>query len=173
MASYRIFVEPETFNAGLKETFRGIANIFDSLGVERASDALSRMSERIEKEKPASMKEPEKAVSRETPKPASAEEEPVKPASVSEEKVEHAPVSKDDTPKDTAKPAPKEAEPDNAPSEKKITIEDITKVIVTKIRMDRRNNQKIEELLQKYGVARVSKLSENQMSDFLADVSAI
>lgn len=164
MASYRIFVEPETFNAGLKETFRGIANIFDALGVERASDALSQMSERIDRENPASTEET--ASTKETEKSA--------PVSIPKKAVKPDPV---DTPDDTEKPAnapaPKEAEPVEAPSEKKVTIEDITKVIVTKIRMDRRNNQKIEELLQKYGVARVSKLSENQMSDFLADVLAI
>lgn len=159
MASYRIFVEPETFNAGLKETFRGIANIFDALGVERASDALSqKMSEKIDREKPASTEETEKSA------PVSIPKEAVKPNPVD---------TPDDTEKPANAPAPKEAKPGSVPSKKKVTIEDITKVIVTKIRMDRRNNQKIEGLLQKYGVARVSKLSENQMSDFLADVSAI
>lgn len=158
MTSYRIFVEAETFNEGLKETFRGIANIFDALGVERASDALSQMSEKIDREKPASTKETEKSAPLYIPKKA------VKPDPVD---------TPDDTEKPANAPAPKEAESVEAPSEKKVTIEDITKVIVTKIRMDRRNNQKIEELLKKYGVAKVSKLSEKQMPDFLADVSAI
>ena len=54
-----------------------------------------------------------------------------------------------------------------------ITKDDITKVIVTKIKKKRDNNEKIGQLLKTYGVAQLSDLPVEKYEAFLADVSQI
>lgn len=74
--------------------------------------------------------------------------------------------------------------PDNPPSTKQdasskekpvvtITKDDITKVIVTKIKKKRDNNEKIGQLLKTYGVAQLSNLPVEKYEAFLADISQI
>ncbi len=54
-----------------------------------------------------------------------------------------------------------------------ITKDDITKVIVTKIKKKRDSNEKIGQLLKTYGVAQLSALPVEKYEAFLADVSQI
>ena len=54
-----------------------------------------------------------------------------------------------------------------------VTADDITKVIVAKIKQDRSNNQKIGALLPAYGVEKVSALRPEQYEAFLTDISQI
>lgn len=78
----------------------------------------------------------------------------------------------------------KDEPPDNPPPTKQdasgkekpvvtITKDDITKVIVTKIKKKRDNNEKIGQLLKTYGVAQLSDLPVEKYEAFLADVSQI
>ena len=59
------------------------------------------------------------------------------------------------------------------PSAVTITKDDITAVIVAKIKKKRDNNEKIGQLLKTYGVAQLSDLSAEKYEAFLADVSQI
>jgi hypothetical protein len=54
-----------------------------------------------------------------------------------------------------------------------ITLDDITKIIVQKIKQNRSNNQKIGQLLKTYGAARVSELPESRYEAFITDLGAI
>jgi len=54
-----------------------------------------------------------------------------------------------------------------------ITKDEITAVIVAKIKKKRDNNEKIGQLLKTYGVAQLSDLSAEKYEAFLADVSQI
>lgn len=54
-----------------------------------------------------------------------------------------------------------------------ITKDDITAVIVAKIKKKRDNNEKIGQLLKAYGVAQLSDLPAEKYEAFLADVSQI
>ena len=54
-----------------------------------------------------------------------------------------------------------------------ITKDDITAVIVAKIKKKRDNNEKIGQLLKTYGVAQLSDLPVEKYEAFLADVSQI
>ena len=54
-----------------------------------------------------------------------------------------------------------------------ITKDDITAVIVAKIKKKRDNNEKIGQLLNAYGVAQLSDLPAEKYEAFLADVSQI
>lgn len=59
------------------------------------------------------------------------------------------------------------------PSAVAITKDDITAVIVAKIKKKRDNNEKIGQLLKTYGVGQLSDLPSEKYEAFLADVSQI
>ena len=54
-----------------------------------------------------------------------------------------------------------------------LTQDDITKVIVQKIKHNRSNNEKIGQLLKTHGVSKVSELPASKYEAFLTDLSAI
>ena len=54
-----------------------------------------------------------------------------------------------------------------------LTVDDITKVIVQKIKQNRSNNEKIGQLLKTNGVSKVSELPASKYEAFLTDLSAI
>lgn len=54
-----------------------------------------------------------------------------------------------------------------------VTEDDITKIIVRKIKQDRSNNEKIGAILKTYGVAKVSDLPASKYEAFLTDVSQL
>ena len=69
----------------------------------------------------------------------------------------------DPEPKGPDKPSP-------APA---VTIDDITKVIVAKIKKKRDNNARIGALLKSYGVEKVSGLPPEKYEAFLTDISEL
>ena len=54
-----------------------------------------------------------------------------------------------------------------------VTVDDITKIIVRKVKQDRTNNEKIGAILKTYGVARVSELPTAKYEAFLTDISRL
>lgn len=54
-----------------------------------------------------------------------------------------------------------------------VTQDDITRVIVRKIKQDRANSGKIAAILKTYGAAKVSELPSSKYEAFLTDISAI
>lgn len=92
----------------------------------------------------------------------------------------------EDTGQEKDEPADKTRQPDKSqqakqespaaaatPSAVTITKDDITAVIVAKIKKKRDNNEKIGQLLKTYGVAQLSDLPAEKYEAFLADVSQI
>ena len=67
----------------------------------------------------------------------------------------------------------KEAPSDKTPPAVTITKDEITAVIVAKIKKKRDNNEKIGQLLKTYGVTQLSDLPAEKYEAFLADVSQI
>ena len=65
-------------------------------------------------------------------------------------------------------PAPKEEKA--APG---VTQDDITKIIVQKLKKDRTNNEKIGAILKTYGVTKVSELPADKYEAFLTDLSEL
>ena len=68
-----------------------------------------------------------------------------------------------DAPKEQPKPEPKQT----------VTADDITKIIVRKIKQDRSNSDKIGTILKTYGAAKVSELPPDKYEAFLTDVSQL
>ena len=71
-----------------------------------------------------------------------------------------------------AEPEKEQAAPKDAPAPG-ITHDDITKIIVQKLKMDRSNNEKIGAILKTYGVAKVSELPAEKYEAFLTDLSQL
>ena len=72
-----------------------------------------------------------------------------------------------DSPEETTNPKAGKQE------EASITADDITKIIVKKIKQNRSNNQRIGQLLKTYGVERVSDLPETKYEAFVTDLAAL
>jgi len=68
------------------------------------------------------------------------------------------------------KPAESKSADTPAPS---VTQDDITKIIVQKLKKDRSNNEKIGAILKTYGVAKVSELPAEKYEAFLTDLSQL
>ena len=54
-----------------------------------------------------------------------------------------------------------------------ITLDDVTKIIVQKIKKNRSNNEKIGQILKAYGVAKVGELPDTKYEAFLTDLSQL
>ena len=64
-------------------------------------------------------------------------------------------------------------EPKAEPATSSVTQDDITKIIVQKLKKDRSNNEKIGAILKTYGVAKVSELPAEKYEAFLTDLSQL
>lgn len=54
-----------------------------------------------------------------------------------------------------------------------VTLDDITRIIVRKIKQSKGNNEKIGQILATYGVSKVSNLKPEQYEAFVTDLAAI
>ena len=70
-------------------------------------------------------------------------------------------------------PAPAESAEAAVPPSPGVTQDDITKIIVQKLKKDRSNNEKIGAILKTYGVAKVSELPAAKYEAFLTDLSQL
>jgi len=71
-----------------------------------------------------------------------------------------------------AEPEKEQTAPKDAPAPG-ITQDDITKIIVQKLKKDRTNNEKIGSILKTYGAAKVSELPAEKYEAFLTDLSQL
>ena len=196
-----VAVEVNAFGCGMQTMFQGIAEIFASMGVAppqeleeksrkwnpdekgdseeheneaarsepavpdgagsddvSSDDCAPTVSEEAEEDTPESGADG----AEKEPKPQAESPEPKKPAKKSGKKAEKA--------QDTPATAP--AAPAVAPATT-VSQDDITKIIVQKIKQNRANNEKIGQILKNYGAAKVSDLSPSQYEAFITDIAAI
>lgn len=179
-----ITVDAGKLSKGLKTTFEGVAMVFDSIGVpvdigvsvgaEDSGDVGSSVGtgSSVEKKKEKTEAEPvveAKAQAETAPVEETQKEVPEEPDPAAEAKVAGTENTEDAENKE-AKEAPVEKAAEVTPS---ITIDDITKIIVQKIKQNRKNNEKIGSILKAYQVSKVSDLSTSKYEAFLTDLSAI
>ena len=163
-----IAVDARKLSLGLKMTFEGMAMVFDSIGVDVGVTAV-------------------KTDDAKTATPA----DPIDPADPAAEKVssveepvaeEHDTASQNMDTKaepsaaesvDAADAPDAEAQPDASEPTSTVSLDDITKIIVQKIKQNRSNNEKIGSILKTYGVAKVGDLPASKYEAFLTDLSAI
>ena len=179
-AAQFITLDAGKLSKGLKTTFEGVAMVFDSIGVpvEVGTIQATALAEKAEKKRKVEKveaeakpePEPEPTTVVDTQKGEAAVEE----KTLAEEPAPVAEVAAEPEPEVPAEP-PAEPAPDakNTPAATAISIDDITKIIVQKIRQNRNNNKKIAAILKTYGVAKVSELPTDKYEAFLTDLAAI
>lgn len=169
-----VTVEIEGFTRGIRKIFDGVSDVFASLGVEipehlqTIGDDLSESApqkKRMKKTKGSAEPEPSAAKFDTSP-----DDEP--PFDVNAKDSTSTPEVPDtpevlDTPETTD--APKSGEQE----ETSITPDDITKIIVQKIKQNRSNNQRIGQLLKTYDVSKVSELPRSKYEAFITDLAAM
>ena len=162
-----VAVDARKLSLGLKMTFEGMAMVFDSLGVDvrvpavKTDDAKAAIqADKSAEDKLSSVEEP---VSEERDTASVAEDQnTATEAESSAAKTE-----------DAADAPATEAQPDASEPTSAVSIDDITKIIVQKIKQNRSNNEKIGSILKTYGVAKVGDLPASKYEAFLTDLSAI
>lgn len=85
-------------------------------------------------------------------------------------------LAADDVPWETAEQPKEEAkskENEKPQPASAVTADDITKIIVQKIKQNRSNSEKIGSILKTYGAVKVSELSADKYEAFLTDVSQL
>jgi len=86
-------------------------------------------------------------------------------------------ISEEELPSDTASEKQKASAPQEQPPQKEqistVTADDLTKIIVQKIKQNRSNSEKIGAILKTYGAAKVSELPPDKYETFITDVSQL
>ena len=175
--AHSILVNPQKLSQGLTRTFEGISIIFASLGSKLDVTDLNGRVTQIAEEK-ATAKETETGT-------VTAKEATVKSIKSTEsiEKTEQSPQSEQNetskqaqsTEPATASKPTEHVEPSepSEPAKSSITLDDITKVIVEKIKQDRGNRERIEAIVHEYGVSVISQLDEANYEAFLAELASL
>lgn len=141
--------------AGVGTMFAGVLQMLEALEPQAAKQLMDRVAQDAETDQ---------AAANDT---VSAKEE-TEPVNETEATAEQADAEE--------QAAPVEEVQDPAPASDQtqtVTVDDITKIIVRKVKQDRTNNEKIGSILKTYGVARVSELPTAKYEAFLTDISQL
>ena len=155
MTGQIIGVDAGKLSQGLRTAFEGVAMIFDSLGADFTPDDSN-----VFKKYDAEESEMERAEQTQSVEEF-AEKGDAQAAADPEEKA---------VPVDTAETTDTAEKKETAPS---ITLDDVTKIIVQKIKQNRSNNEKIGQILKSYGTAKVGELPQDKYEVFLTDLAAL
>ena len=162
-----IAVDARKLSLGLKMTFEGLAMVFDSLGVDTAVPTVKADDAKTEVQADKSAEDKaggvEETVSEEHNTAPDAEVQ-----SAADDTVPSAAETVDSDEATAAEAQSETSEPTNT-----VSLDDITKIIVQKIKQNRKNNEKIGSILKTYGVAKVGDLPASKYEAFLTDLSAI
>lgn len=189
---------PKKIVDGLTEVFRGLTQMCE--GMAEQIELLEFTSEDAEDEDkllppaklpavdtapkaqdvPHPRKKPVKRPRKQEDTPPVAEEqtnEPTEEAKAEESPAEEAKEELPDFPDDSADDLPFDLDTTQKaePEQPAVTIskDEITAVIVAKIKQKRSNNEKIGQLLKTYGVGQLSELPAAKYEAFLADISQL
>lgn len=152
--AHSILVNPQKLSQGLTRTFEGISIIFESLGSKLDVTDLTGQAKHVAEVTAMATVTQETAVS------AKSVEKTEQPAQSEQAK----------TDEQTQPPEPAGSA---EPAKSSITLDDITKVIVEKIKQDRNNREKIEAIVHNYGVSVISQLAEAKYEAFLAELASL
>ena len=145
---------------GVGLVFAGVISMLEALDAGTARDIMNCISQGEKKEGEVSDAEDTGAGT--VDGDAGADDAPV---------ADTAPAVAEET--DISAPQEETAETKEQETTSCITQDDITKIIVQKLKMDRSNNEKIGAILKTYGVAKVSELPAEKYEAFLTDLSQL
>ena len=173
--THSILVNPQKLSQGLTRTFEGISIIFESLGSKLDVTDLNGRVTQIPEENATATETATvtaKQATVESIKSAESVEKTEQPAQ--SEQTETSEQAQSPEPATASKPTEQaeQVEP-SEPTKSSITLDDITKVIVEKIKQDRGNREKIEAIVHEYGVSVISQLDEANYESFLAELASL
>jgi hypothetical protein len=142
--------------AGVGTMFAGVLQMLEALEPQTAKQLVDRVVQDAEKDQAAANAT---VSAKEETEPVNETEATTKQAEAEEQA---APVKGE-----VQDPAPASDQTQT------VTVDDITKIIVRKVKQDRTNNEKIGSILKTYGVARVSELPTAKYEAFLTDISQL
>ena len=157
--TFGITVDVRKLSRGLKTTFEGISEIFDSLGME--FDIPLAMESFTNKTSPQTVQNVQNNAMQS--RTFSEESESAVPSTIEVIKENNAPETSENS--ETHKKIEQAQQQEKTKSA--ITSDNITKVIVEKLKQDSNNNKKIEELVHNYGVSVISQLPEEKYEAFM------
>ena len=161
-AANLVTVDANRLREALKHTCEGVTMLFDCIGLNvPVGEPIPEQEEKPVENSTA--EEPVFIPVEEPPEDAPIVEVPADEPAATEPPVVEAPVEK----KQDKPPA------ETPPAVSTVTQDDITKIIVRKIKQDRSNNEKIGAILKTYGVSKVSDLPAAKYEAFLTDISQI
>ena len=161
-AANLVTVDANRLREALKHTFEGVTMLFDCIGLNvPVGEPIPEQEEKPVENSTA--EEPVFIPVEEPPEDAPIVEVPADEPAATEPPVVEAPVEK----KQDKPPA------ETPPAVSTVTQDDITKIIVRKIKQDRSNTEKIGAILKTYGVSKVSDLPAAKYEAFLTDISQI
>lgn len=172
-----VTVNPEKIVRGLTTVFQGFSVMFD--GMAEQMQLMQDMTDQLSFPGAAPAVDTQKEDEAETSEAGhsdvdtttvEAESQDVEPAKATDT------VQEEDTPPWEEPKQQDDTKPDASAKEKpavSITQADLTKVIVSKIKLKRDNNAKIGKLLSAYGVSLLSDLPEDKYEAFLNDLSQL
>ena len=187
-----VTVDARKLGQGLKTTFEGVALVFDALGVEAELPGIGEVpvvepggmeskngkdDKRYNGKNAAEKTENDTGTVTDTSVKVPSDEV----AKVNTEQLDEdgdevgqdsADIGEVETLEDTATEAGLKPEKE-VTSASTVTQDDVTKVIVQKIKQDRGNNAKIGQILKTYGVSKVGELPASQYEAFLTDLAAL
>ena len=157
--AHSILVNPQKLSQGLTRTFEGISIIFESLGSKLAVLDVTDLAGRV------------------TEKTATAKQGTTESAETVEKTEQSAQSKQAKISEQTQPPEPTESsessEESSEPAKSSITIDDITKVVVEKLKQDRENDNKIGTIVHSYGVSAISQIPESKYEAFLAEIASL
>ena len=179
-----IAVEVHAFGYGMQTLFQGVAEVFSAMGM-KAPDTLEEQSSKWQPDEntEGGLDHHENAAEEPTADAPDAHDGGADvpaadeaPASMSGEKTgqETTAQTPQEEPAETPageKQKKSRKKKDDTPSS--VTQDDITRIIVQKIKQNRNNNEKIGQLLKTYGAARVGDLPASKYEAFITDLAAI
>ena len=143
-------VDASKLSQGLKAAFMGIAMVFDSIGVGEAALELKAAAGEVS---------------------CSTDEAETRQGDTGGADIVESTGSDEIGSENKSDAAVETSDTGQAPAA--VTVDDITKVIVAKIKQKRSNNEKIGQLLRTYGVDKVSSLPAEKYEAFLTDISQL
>lgn len=164
-------INKDKFSHGMKTMLNGMAEVFDSLGGDGSTiaNAVENINTPTGTEKNDAKNPPRTRQRKQSAADTAVSADDSGSTDEVSEAVQDEPVQEDTASDDAPADTPADT-PDTAPS---ITLEDITKVIVAKLKKNRKNNATIEQLVKAYKVSTVSELPREKYEAFLTDLSEV
>lgn len=168
-----VSVDLAELSRGLEAAFTGVAMVFGSLGRADAGTELASVLSKSVMPAVGEKQSEETTETTGTSKTVETAETAEQAVSAAEQTVNAETVEEADTAAESTAFTESKSSAEQTTPAAHVSVDDITKVIVAKIKQKRDNNARIGALLKTYGADKVSSLSPEKYEAFLTDISQL